>query len=168
MPNASLLEVTEEWKPITALTEVLTAPTVHRIHTDEPCHYFAELNLMPFDGTAPHRFQCFVVLRQNPRSNEYERVQFRRDLGLAVLYSKEEFQIPGGVQNDITGKFRVLVTVGKMIDAAEMLRGQPSWFANNVQPSDWQGIRMKAREDAKTGRLRRAVSGRYYSRGAKL
>ena len=168
MPKADLLEVTEEWKPITALTEVLTAPRVHRIHTDEPCYYFAELNLMPFDGTAPHRFQCFVVLRQNHKTNEYERVTFRRDLGLAALYAKEEFQIPGGAQNDATGKYEVVVTVGKILDTAEMLRGQPAWFANNVQPSDWNFIRTKARDDANTGRFRKAISGRYYSRGAKL
>jgi hypothetical protein len=80
------------------------------VNFDEPCLLLTEQN---FNG---RRVQIIQVMRAD------KAVEFRKDLGNEKTFIASSFQIPGGVRDEVTGKFYIEHTVGELVDIAEALR----------------------------------------------
>lgn len=104
------------------------------VSLDEPCFSLKEIVAPGPDSHSRHRYQCIKVIRQGDQLAE-----MRRDLGPAERFSCQEFVIPGGVADSVTGRIEILHTVGELIDIAEVLhsdqydRPPPPAASNLVQ-----------------------------------
>ena len=130
---------------------------VARVDTDEFCLRLSELNMVGPGLEAVHRFQCFMVVR-NDKLTEY-----RRDLGPMGFYRAEEFNILGGAKDDETGRIHIVSKVGRMLEIADGLREEKPFWWNLEQPDLWAGYHQQ-RDDKRTGRLKKGVSGPLYRR----
>lgn len=98
---------------------LLIAATI-AVSFDEPAFSLAEVNLQSPGSRGWRRYQLIQVMR-NDRPAEY-----RENLGPAKKFSADQFCILGGVQNEITGRFEILHTVGELRDIADGLREKRS------------------------------------------
>lgn len=84
---------------------------------DEPCYGLYELNYKSPDQHTRRRYQIIIVMR-NDKPAEY-----RKDMGSVKKFKGlDQFRIPGGVQNETTGRFDIVHTVGELMDIADYLR----------------------------------------------
>ena len=88
---------------------------------DEPCLGLYEVNLQSPDYRGFHRYQIINVMRGDKVT------EMRRDMGLAKNYKINQFNIPGGAQDERTGRFYIEHTVGELIDIADYMRTHPSF-----------------------------------------
>ena len=89
------------------------------INSDEPCMELAEVNLQSPGSKGFHRYQIIKVIR-NDRVRE-----FRLDLGKAEDFKADQIVIPGGVKDDLTGRFYCEETVGRLREVADQMRYKP-------------------------------------------
>ncbi len=90
------------------------------VTNDEACLGLYEMNLQSVGNKGFHRYQILHVVR-NDRTTEY-----REDLGVADNFKGiDQIRIPGGVRNELTGKFEIVETVGSLRDIAAQVRGRP-------------------------------------------
>jgi len=78
------------------------------IDFNEPAFRLREMNLQAPNGTGWHRYQIISVVRDD-RLAEYQ-----EDLGPREDFSADEFEIPGGVWDSLTGKGEILHTVAEL------------------------------------------------------
>jgi len=86
------------------------------------------MNRQTPDGTGWHRYQIISVVRDD-RLAEYQ-----EDLGPRENFSADEFEIPGGVWDSLTGKGEILHTVAELQAYAAAHRQEGSfsqWYENN-------------------------------------
>lgn len=84
---------------------------------DEPCLLLTEQNLQGPGSRGWRRYQIILVMRgDNP-------AEFRRDLGTAEAFAVQQFRIPGGARDEVSGRFYVEHTVGELVDIADYIRG---------------------------------------------
>lgn len=100
------------------------------ISPDEPCFELCETNLQRPDGRGFHRYRISYVSRYDKLTSFWE------DLGPAELFSGiDQFRIPGGVHDELTGKYTILHSVGELRDIADWVRGLKS-MSNQIEPRD--------------------------------
>ena len=93
---------------------------------DEPCLGLYEMNMQSPGSRGFHRYQIIQVMRgDKPR-------EYRRDLGLAKNIKANQFRIPGGAIDEVTGRVYIEHTVGELVDIAEYMRGRPSFDAKEL------------------------------------
>lgn len=91
----------------------------HFLSIDEPCLGLYEMVMQSTGSRGFHRYQIFKVIRDGDKIAEYQ-----RDMGDSDQWEGvEQFRIPGGVQDEDTGRIYIEHTVGELIDIAEWLRG---------------------------------------------
>lgn len=89
---------------------------------NEPCLGLYEMNFKTPDQHERHRYQIIMVIRQDKPA------EFRIDLGNARKFKRaDQFRIPGGITDEITGKIYIEETVGSLQDIANKLRGRPAF-----------------------------------------
>ena len=113
------------------------------ISPDEPCYELSETNLQQPDGRGFHRYRVSYI-------NRYDKlISFWEDLGPAENYAGvDQFRIPGGVHDELTGKYMILHSVGELRDIADWVRNLKS-MSNQIEPRDliggyWQHEEAKA------------------------
>jgi hypothetical protein len=79
----------------------------------------SEVNLQSPDSPGWRRYQVVTV----PRGERL--AEWRRDLGPASAFTADQFRVPGGVVDDVTGRFEPVHTVGELWDIADYLRENP-------------------------------------------
>ncbi len=94
------------------------------VFDDEPCFCLSELIKHNLTGTAWHRYQIIMVVRNDRLA------VFQEDLGPQEIFQRyggltPEFRIPGGVINNDTGRCEILHTVAELQDIADWLRLAP-------------------------------------------
>jgi hypothetical protein len=87
-----------------------------QISEDEPCLGLSEMNLQPPSSKGWRRYQIAYIMRSDKPVVRYV------DLGPARKFKAPQFRIPGGVKDDVTGRFKILHTVGQLRDIADQLR----------------------------------------------
>ena len=153
----STLEVLKAWKMPTVELPTMPKRQFARVDMDEFCMRLSELNMVGPGLDAVHRFQCFVVVRND------KLVEFRRDLGPMGFYKAEEFNILGGARDDVTGVLHIVSRLGKMMDIADQLRQEtPFWW--EMETPDLWGKYHEQMDDKKTRRLDKGVFGPVYRR----
>lgn len=88
----------------------------YRINQDEPAYWLSEKEYVGPGGHAWNRYQLIVVWRLDHLAEYWE------DLGQREKFIIGPFQIPGGVQDDVTGRFESLHTVRELREQADLLR----------------------------------------------
>jgi len=84
---------------------------------DEPCLGLYEMVMQSPGSRGLHRYQIFKVIRKDKQA------EYQLDLGSNDNWEGiEQFRIPGGVVDEVTGKGEILHTVGGLIDIANWLR----------------------------------------------
>lgn len=91
----------------------------HAVNLNEPCLGLYELNLKSPDQHSRRRYQIIVVMRNDKPA------EFRKDMGLAKKFKADQLRIPGGGQDEVTGKFWIVHTVGELMDIANQMRDNP-------------------------------------------
>lgn len=84
--------------------------------TEEPIWALKELNQPAADFKSTRRWQILTIVRGD------KMVELRRDLGPAESFAVDEFAIPGGVADPVTGHIYIEHTVGELLDMADLLR----------------------------------------------
>lgn len=102
---------------------------------DEPCWFLAEMNQPTPDYKGVHRYRTLTVYRGD------EFVDYRHDLGPAVKFTIDEFQVPGGAREWKHGKWWYYIehTVGELLDIAHKLHDPSYVRPDRPQPSDLIG-----------------------------
>lgn len=127
------------------------------INLDEPCYMLAEVHKQSPDYRGFHRYQIIVVVR-NDRLYE-----MRRDLGLAIkFYGVDQFRIPGGVRDSVSGRFYIEHTVGELLEIADKMREMPN-MSRSLPKTDLIGLYLKSLEQARDSK--HMVFGPYQTRG---
>jgi hypothetical protein len=85
---------------------------------DDPCLLLEELNLQSPDSKGFHRYQILTVMRND------KPVQFKTDLGKAEGFTADQIIILGGVKDEVTGKFYIEETVGRLKNYANRYRNK--------------------------------------------
>ena len=153
----STVEVLKSWEMPTAELPAMPKRQVARVDTDEFCMRLSELNMVGPGLDAVHRFQCFIVVRND------RLVEFRRDLGPMGFYKAEEFNILGGARDDDTGVLHIVSRIGKMLDIADKLRQETPFWWEMETPDLWGKYRQQM-EEKKKKRLSKGVFGHGYRR----
>jgi len=99
---------------LTVTKSQIAVATTH-YNVDEPCMGLYEMNLS-VPGKGIHRFQILNVIRGDKVA------ECRIDLGPKT--KADQFRIPGGVVDNVTGKGEILHTVGELQDIADHLRSR--------------------------------------------
>lgn len=89
-------------------------PATNVVKMDEPSYGLAEVNLQSPGSLGFHRYQIIYVIRQDALA------EYREDLG--PVSGAQQFRVPGGVVDEITGRIEICHTVGELIDIANFLR----------------------------------------------
>ena len=118
-PNKPLLKVDQPSLIITTTTVV----------GNEPCLYLKEVHKNSPKGHGPYRYQILQVIRGD-RIAEYS-----KKMGLASEYEANkigQFQVYGGAQDPVTGRFFIEETVDSMKDIANGLRETPPFDRHDL------------------------------------
>ena len=99
------------------------------IQMDEPCLLLHEMNMQSPDSSGFRRYQFLDVVRKD------ERLRCRIDLGPAGNFKADQFQIPSGVKDEITGRWDIMHTVAELREMADQWRDRPPMSAQE-EPSD--------------------------------
>ena len=86
---------------------------------DEPCLGLYEMNLQAPDSSGFRRYQIIYVMRGDKPA------EMRKDMGKAKSFTANQFRIPGGAKDEVTGRYYIEHTVGELIDIANHMRGNP-------------------------------------------
>jgi hypothetical protein len=106
-------------------------PATSYVSKDEPCFALTEVNRNGKGGY--HRFQIIRVVRNDVLSDH------TIDLGLSNQFIGNEFAIPGGATDELTGRIYIEHTVGELQSIAVKLRNQkPPTRQEYVEMSRWQ------------------------------
>lgn len=79
------------------------------------------MNLQSPGSRGFHRYQIIQVMRGDKPT------EMRRDMGSAKSFKANQFRIPGGAKDEVSGRFWIEHTVGELIDIAEYMRAHPSF-----------------------------------------
>ena len=110
----------------------------------EPCMGLAEVEVQSPGSRGFHRYQVLAVVRGGRVSN------FMRDLGLATKFDGiQQFRVPGGVMDDLTGRFEIVHTVGELYDIADYLRAGYSRQPEYQQGDLFQNLLLQKEEQAR-------------------
>ncbi len=96
------------------MSQLVVGTTV--LSPDEPCFNLSEINLQAPDSRGWRRYQVLLVVRGDRLA------EFRSDLGPARRFTAQQFRIPGGVRDEVSGRIEILHTVGELRDIADRLR----------------------------------------------
>lgn len=133
----------------------MPVPVIEIVATEiggmEPCYWLEERIIQSPGSKGFHRYQQIGVMR-------FDRVAwFREDLGPVKAIKADEFSIPGGWMNDVTGKFDILHTVEELRDMADWMRSMKP-ESRQIEPRDLVGgyerVMEKRREHAKRNKKR--------------
>ena len=97
---------------------------------DDPCLLLEELNLQSPSSKGFHRYQILTVIRNDKPA------QMKIDLGKAEGFTADQIIILGGVKDDVTGKFYIEETVGRLRNYAERYRNKPPIDKNELPRRD--------------------------------
>lgn len=88
---------------------------------DEPCLGLYEMNLQSTGSRGFRRYQIIYVMRGDKPA------EMRRDMGSAKSFTANQFRIPGGAKDEVSGRYYIEHTVGELVDIADYMRTHPSF-----------------------------------------
>ena len=86
------------------------------VRSDEPCFELREIVRQAPGSKGWRRVQIITVVRND------HLVEYAQDLGARDAFTAMEFRIPGGVQDERSGRIHILHTVAELRDVAERQR----------------------------------------------
>jgi hypothetical protein len=104
------------------------------VSDDEPCVGLYELDYQSPGSRGFHRYQILLVIRDDRQAEAWI------DLGLTSNFKADQIRIPGGIRNDITGRFDIVHTVGELRDIADTIRGNPPFCKRELVGNRARGI----------------------------
>ena len=122
------------------------------VRLDEPCFSLVEMNLQSPGSAGWHRYQILHVVRHD-RLSEY-----RVDLGPAASIKANQFRVPGGVIDEVSGRIEILHTVGELMDIADYLR-EGDCAPPQYEPDNLVDLYHRHQDQKRVARRKRSTFG---------
>ena len=135
------------------------------VHPNEGALMLAEVNKVDPSFKQMRRLQFIKVVRGD------KVLTYEQDLGPAENFIGNQFHIPGGAVDEVTGKGNVWHSVGELQGMAEELRHRDStkWAEDQGydmtvgSPSEWQDEYLKEADRRKMAASKKSISGAHFS-----
>lgn len=120
---------------------------------DEPCLGLHEINLQSPGSKGFHRYQIAYVMRADRPAARFV------DLGAARKFKAPQFRIPGGAKDPITGRYKIVHTVGQLRDIADDIRAKRADLLADPNPVDFRQQLIDQSEQVRLLHRRASTSG---------